>query len=439
MIDGSFIKAIRSSVTIFLMITDGEPFLVCLKDGHVICNDQIFTTINPDQIEHSQTKKFTLPILIEEFMLSQKDGFELHYDVSIAAYVAVMATGGVEWNTISILSKINENSLIVSRIMPEIHAGDLNFEALCQGIPIFCNFGCDGSENQDFWGAIGKLLPKVLWICNWSVIDIVDNRKFELLPKSIRIVDQRSYDTKEGWIQTINTQSGKYIDLFIATNGLIKNELEDRLKRGSSKKIQTIRPVLRKTPNYAFRQPKENRIYQVARLSHQKRIDRGIQLFSELLIRGYEDSWIISGDGPLRSQLQDLALPYSSVEFIGFQPTFTLFSSMSGLVLSSDFEGLPMVVIETLAAGIPVFATSTGDLPWLRDQLLEFECELLTLSTINSEQELISDFLAWRKELHTIWNNVNRRKVAIRIKELFDIDSTVQLYMNAFGLENSDG
>src|SRR2546426_114802 len=62
-----------------------------------------------------------------------------------------------------------------------------------------------------------------------------------------------------------------------------------------------------------------------------------------------------------------LSIPENApVRFLGTVPHHqmpTLLSAADVLVLSSSFEGLPTVVLESFACGTPVFATAVGDLP----------------------------------------------------------------------------
>lgn len=69
------------------------------------------------------------------------------------------------------------------------------------------------------------------------------------------------------------------------------------------------------------------------------------------------------GDGPERPKLEQLAKTLGiaeSVHFRGYQGDITPNLAMADLlVLSSDYEGLPAVVLEAMAAGCPVLATDS--------------------------------------------------------------------------------
>lgn len=106
---------------------------------------------------------------------------------------------------------------------------------------------------------------------------------------------------------------------------------------------------------------KRKEIVGVGRLEKQKNFPLLIKAFS-LFYKKYNDYvLIIYGEGSLRNELEDLAsslLPPESYSFPG--KSDDLLNKINGstmFVLSSDYEGLPNVVIEAMAMGIPVIST----------------------------------------------------------------------------------
>lgn len=99
----------------------------------------------------------------------------------------------------------------------------------------------------------------------------------------------------------------------------------------------------------------------VGRLSHEKGADR-----LPLLIADPSTSFVLSviGDGPLRGELssQLRALSHVDVRWHGVRHNVgSLVSAFDVLVLPSRTEGMPMVVLEALVAGVPVVAFDVGD------------------------------------------------------------------------------
>jgi glycosyltransferase involved in cell wall biosynthesis len=74
-----------------------------------------------------------------------------------------------------------------------------------------------------------------------------------------------------------------------------------------------------------------------------------------------EDRLTIAGEGPERGPLEALAGSLGiagQVRFLGHLATIDpLLAEHDALLLSSDYEGLPGVVVEALAAGMPILAT----------------------------------------------------------------------------------
>lgn len=100
----------------------------------------------------------------------------------------------------------------------------------------------------------------------------------------------------------------------------------------------------------------------VGRLLPQKDYPNLLQAFQPLAAA--PSRLAIVGRGPLLPQLQQHARELgieSRVRFLGVrQDVGALLSAADGFVLSSAWEGMPNVVMEALAAGVPVVATQVG-------------------------------------------------------------------------------
>jgi len=100
-------------------------------------------------------------------------------------------------------------------------------------------------------------------------------------------------------------------------------------------------------------------------------LDKGMTLLIEafrLVVRDYPSAHlVIVGDGERKSNLVAATKDISSnVHFLGFQLDIgSILQSMDMLVVPSLREGLGLVVIEGMMAGIPVIATRVGGIPEL--------------------------------------------------------------------------
>lgn len=85
-----------------------------------------------------------------------------------------------------------------------------------------------------------------------------------------------------------------------------------------------------------------------------------LNAFAEIL-KSRPAKLIVLGEGPDKARLTDLARQlgiHRSVDFVGFQTNpFAFMARAQVFVLSSAFEGLPTVLIEAMACGVPVVAT----------------------------------------------------------------------------------
>jgi glycosyltransferase involved in cell wall biosynthesis len=117
----------------------------------------------------------------------------------------------------------------------------------------------------------------------------------------------------------------------------------------------------------------------IGRLAHQKRIKDLI--WAVELLRNIRDDahLVIVGDGPLRDalrQYRDGVRLQSKVHFLGHRPDVPRLLPHFDLVwLASGYEGLPNVLLEAMAAGIPVVAS---DIPGNRDLVVPGETGFLT-------------------------------------------------------------
>ena len=109
----------------------------------------------------------------------------------------------------------------------------------------------------------------------------------------------------------------------------------------------------------------------VGRLVPQKRFDLFLHVLAKLpSLCAVPLRAIIAGEGPQRGELESLAcrlglLP-DKVRFVGrVEDLAQWYQRAHLLLLTSDHEGTPNVVLESMAAGLPVVATRAGDVPTL--------------------------------------------------------------------------
>lgn len=105
----------------------------------------------------------------------------------------------------------------------------------------------------------------------------------------------------------------------------------------------------------------------VARLASEKGLDRLIKAFGKLYISHRSARLVIAGDGPLRAALEEQVCHAGlseSVYFLGYRSDVeAVLSEFDLFVLPSLTEGIPLALLEAMAAGVPVLATAVGGVP----------------------------------------------------------------------------
>jgi len=114
-------------------------------------------------------------------------------------------------------------------------------------------------------------------------------------------------------------------------------------------------------------QPVGGRIVMVARLAAPKRPDLLVQALALVRPTFSAAHLVIVGDGPLRGELltlvDELGL-HDAVHLLGARLDVPeILSTASCVALVSDYEGAPYALLEGMAAGAPVVATSVGGMP----------------------------------------------------------------------------
>jgi glycosyltransferase involved in cell wall biosynthesis len=104
----------------------------------------------------------------------------------------------------------------------------------------------------------------------------------------------------------------------------------------------------------------------IGRLHLQKRFDILFEAFARVRQRVPRARLLLAGNGRLRPELEahlDRLSLRDSAKIIGFRSDVArMLCACDCMAMSSDFEGLPMVVLEAMASSRPVVATSVGSI-----------------------------------------------------------------------------
>lgn len=117
--------------------------------------------------------------------------------------------------------------------------------------------------------------------------------------------------------------------------------------------------------------PVAGRVLMVGRLAPPKRPDLAVEAIAKLHREYPEAELQLAGDGPDRADVERLARQLGveeAVQLLGTREDVPeLLREASCLLLTSDYEGCPLSVLEAMAAGVPVVATRVGGVPELVD------------------------------------------------------------------------
>jgi len=165
------------------------------------------------------------------------------------------------------------------------------------------------------------------------------------------------------------------------------------------------------------------------RLASEKGHELLLNCFKKLLDRHPDVTLKIAGSGPLQAHLEKLAHDLniaSNVQFCGFQTDMVSFlSSIDIFVLSSHYEGFGLVLIEAMAAGLPVVATDVGGVV---EVVVDGKTGLIVPP--GQENELIMGieyFLTHRKLCHS-FGQKGRKHVMQRFSLKHMIEEHLKLY-----------
>lgn len=120
------------------------------------------------------------------------------------------------------------------------------------------------------------------------------------------------------------------------------------------------------------REPVRGRILMVGRLAPPKRPDLALRALASVRETIPEVELHLVGEGPLRREAEALTAELGlngAVRFLGNREDVPeLLATAECALLASDYEGCPLVVVEAMAASVPVVATEVGGTAELVEQ-----------------------------------------------------------------------
>ncbi|RXA19725.1 glycosyltransferase family 1 protein [Methanosarcina sp. MSH10X1] len=171
---------------------------------------------------------------------------------------------------------------------------------------------------------------------------------------------------------------------------------------------------------------RQNLIGYVGRLSEEKGILNLIKAIPEIIKWNNNIKFLIIGDGKLRNEIEAYLIENDILDYVifsGWVPHDELpkyFNQMKLMILPSYSEGLPNVILEAMACGTPVLATSVGAVPdFVKDGKTGFIIET------NSPESIFRNIT--RAMESPILNEISTNTV-LKVRSEFSYDSAVKNY-----------
>lgn len=287
--------------------------------------------------------------------------------VKIAHVVDTMKVGGAE-TLIAQLCRIQ----LAGGLSPAVHCifenGPVGERLAGDGVPVSTGSGGRGSRVRALWNFLREFRPNVVHCHNafatvqtaplaWLLgVPAVVSTRHGLVPAGKKTVQEIKF-----WL------AARFCNYVVA----VCAAAHENLLRGPGairSKLVTIRNGSAAAPRGDVRPVREGfTLAHVARLTPVKDQASLLQAVAQART-GAPDLrlWII-GDGPLRGELEGLAKRLQiqdCVSFVGERKDVgSWLEAADVFVLSSISEGLPVSILEAMAAGLPVLVTRIGGMP----------------------------------------------------------------------------
>jgi glycosyltransferase involved in cell wall biosynthesis len=191
----------------------------------------------------------------------------------------------------------------------------------------------------------------------------------------IRIASERNIEIERGGLANLLDRILSSVTDRVVVNATAIQDYLVRREKLDPAKVEMIhngapvsRPLLGPDVRTARRElglgEAEHLVAFIGRLAPQKNPGLFLEMARAVLRSGLKCGFLLVGDGPLRVALTDQARTLGiqeAVRFTGVRNDVPRILRVTDLlVLTSDWEGLPNVILEALAAGVPAVATNVG-------------------------------------------------------------------------------
>lgn len=211
----------------------------------------------------------------------------------------------------------------------------------------------------------------------------------------------------------------------------VTQQLEQAMRKLGFSRPSTIVPNVVNTAY--FKTESKNSRHTFLHISHldnnHKNIEGILQVWKKFSDQTEEVILELGGDGDIqhwKKRSQELNIRENSVSFFGTLNQLEVATKMNAshtFVLFSNYENLPLVMIEAMASGMNVIATHVGGIA----EHMGF-CRWNKLIDAKNEDQLLNALLASHNELH----EVNREEISAYAENNFSFNSVGKKFIDAF-------
>lgn len=301
---------------------------------------------------------------------------------------AIFAVGGAERNVIAVMRPLADRFrfVVVTNEKHTAARGCLLGEIAddCEAVFDLADLA-PRSEHLDIFSAICTAFPPdLVWVTNGSIWFHQNVDALMALFDGIPVVDQQAYDHEAGWIEHLTPGYCARAARLIAINTRIEREFIDRL--GATGKTDLIHhaidldrlpplPVVSRSRNEGHGtggSTTRKTVVFIGRLADQKRPLDLIEVARIADASGLPVDFVMVGEGPLLEACAS-EIESANLRNVALRPfaeeVAEIYEMADALILVSAYEGLPIVMLEALASGVPVLATDVGDIRRVAEEL----------------------------------------------------------------------
>ena len=386
---------------------------------------------------------------LEQALISEFKSLTRNGKPAFFVFPVFMAVGGVERNTVEVIRGLRNdyNFLVITTERHSEAQGSIHYQLdQLNVVSIDLAEIADATAHFDLIKFMaGCVTPALVWLCNASPWQIENAGRIRRLFADTPIVDQTVYDTEAGWIEYYNKKEIQSFDRFIAINQRIHKAFiskfqipghrvdliypmvdVDRIPKAGADalRMQGIRDKLGISSGYS-------RVFAfVGRLSQQKRPLFFLEV-ARMIVQNMPDVYFIMiGDGPLASKCDCYITENKLTNHIKRIPNHPnppeILGGVDGLLITSEYEGLPIAMLEALLVGLPVLSTDVGDISLILEQYKAG----VTVSTMSSVSDYFLKFLQWNANISSFQVNTMSNNELLRAE--FSATSIIGQYDKCF-------